>query len=97
MIYLDYAAAAPLTAAAREAFLAASKVFGNPAAAHALGRKLAAEIEEERAFFLSLFASAAFENQSFGTADADGASRGRLCGGLRRRSLCRLRGGEIPR
>ena len=60
MIYLDYAAAAPMTAAARDAFAAASEIVGNPAAAHALGRKLHDDIEVERAFLASLLEAAAF-------------------------------------
>ncbi len=59
MIYLDNAAAAPMTETAMNAYLAAAKEAGNPSAAHAQGRKLQEDIAAERAYFLSLFRPAA--------------------------------------
>ncbi|MFY0691293.1 MAG: aminotransferase class V-fold PLP-dependent enzyme [Paracoccaceae bacterium] len=47
-VYLDYNATAPLSAAAREAMIAAMDVVGNPSSVHAEGRAAKALIERAR-------------------------------------------------
>jgi cysteine desulfurase len=46
--YLDWASAAPVSAAARKAFIAALDVFGNPSSPHALGAKAREMLENAR-------------------------------------------------
>lgn len=48
-IYLDYAAAAPVTRTAWSAFVRTSRAFGNPSAAHAHGRESKAQLSSARA------------------------------------------------
>lgn len=53
--YFDYAASAPLRPAAREAFLTASDVVGNPASLHTYGRAAHAVLEQAREELASHF------------------------------------------
>lgn len=48
MIYLDYAATAPLSEVARRAWLAATETVGNASASHAAGRSARAILEDAR-------------------------------------------------
>lgn len=56
--YLDYAATAPLHAAAREAMIAAMDVVGNPSSVHAEGRAAKGVIEKARAQISDAFGAA---------------------------------------
>src|SRR3989344_2670197 len=48
-IYLDYAAATPLSFAARRAMARVSRLFGNPSSLHGEGRAARASLEDSRA------------------------------------------------
>ncbi|ESQ89822.1 cysteine desulfurase [Asticcacaulis sp. AC460] len=52
-LYLDHAATSPLRPQAREAFLRASEMGGNPSSIHAAGRKAKVVLEDARADVLS--------------------------------------------
>lgn len=55
MIYLDYAATAPMTAAAREAYLFAAGQPGNAASVHRAGQQARELLEEGRALLAAAF------------------------------------------
>ena len=60
-VYLDYAAAAPVTPVARRAFLEALSAYGNPASAHEEGRRAKAVLEDARTSIARLAGAKASE------------------------------------
>lgn len=85
MIYLDYAATAPLTDAAREAWLAAAHTTGNASSIHGAGRSARSVLEDAREQIASILRVDAAEviftsggTEADNLAIAGPASRGRV-------------------
>ncbi len=99
-IYLDHNATAPLTAAAREAMIAAMDVVGNPSSVHAEGRAAKGLIEAARAQVAEAFgASGADIVFTSGATEAAGlamAGRELHCAGIEHEAVTAWGVADLP-